>query len=61
MNFFSRNSLVSNEEMQKHYDNFFENICIECEEKYCEIEEINDNLGDHLVRDVHIKFRNEHV
>ncbi|KAL5281638.1 U2AF1 family protein [Megaselia abdita] len=52
---------VSNEEMQEHYDNFFEDVFVECEDKYGEIEEMNvcDNLGDHLVGNVFIKFRNE--
>lgn len=52
---------VSDEEMQEHYDNFFEDIFVECEEKYGEIEEMNvcDNLGDHLVGNVYIKFRRE--
>ncbi|XP_025828970.1 splicing factor U2af 38 kDa subunit isoform X2 [Agrilus planipennis] len=43
---------VSDEEMQEHYDNFFEDVFVECEDKYGEIEEMNvcDNLGDHLFR-----------
>jgi len=52
---------VSDEEMQEHYDNFFEDCFVEAEEKYGEIEEMNvcDNLGDHLVGNVYIKFRRE--
>lgn len=52
---------VSDEEMQEHYDNFFEEVFIECEDKYGEIEEMNvcDNLGDHLVGNVYIKFKYE--
>lgn len=52
---------VSDEEMQEHYDNFFEDVFVECEDKYGEIEEMNvcDNLGDHLVGNVYIKFRHE--
>merc|ERR1711874_255478 len=52
---------VSDEEMQEHYDNFFEDCFVEAEEKYGEIEEMNvcDNLGDHLVGNVYIKFRKE--
>lgn len=47
--------------MQEHYDNFFEDVFVECEDKYGEIEEMNvcDNLGDHLVGNVYIKFRRE--
>jgi len=52
---------VSDEEMQEHYDNFFEEVFVECEDGYGEIEELNvcDNLGDHLVGNVYIKFRYE--
>lgn len=50
---------VSDEEMQEHYDNFFEDVFVECEDKYGEIEEMNvcDNLGDHLVGNVYIKVK----
>lgn len=52
---------VTDEEMQEHYDIFFEEVFIECEDKYGEIEEMNvcDNLGDHLVGNVYIKFKHE--
>jgi len=52
---------VSDEDMQEHYDNFFEDVFVESEDKYGEIEEMNvcDNLGDHLVGNVYIKFRRE--
>jgi len=52
---------VSDEEMQEHYDNFFEDVLVEAEDKYGEVEEMNvcDNLGDHLVGNVYIKFRYE--
>ena len=52
---------VSDEEMQEHYDNFFEEVFAECEDRYGEIEEMNvcDNLGDHLVGNVYIKFKYE--
>ena len=45
----------------EHYDIFFEEVFIECEDKYGEIEEMNvcDNLGDHLVGNVYIKFKHE--
>lgn len=45
--------------MQEHYDNFFEDVFVECEDKYGEIEEMNvcDNLGDHLVGNVYIKVK----
>merc|ERR1712083_555707 len=51
----------SDEEMQEHYDNFFEDVFVEAEDKYGEVEEMNvcDNLGDHLVGNAYIKFRRE--
>jgi len=52
---------ISNVEMQEHYDNFFEEVFVELEEKYGPIEEMNvcDNLGDHLVGNVYVKFHKE--
>lgn len=48
---------VSAEEEQDHFDNFFEDVFVECEDKYGTVEEMNicDNLGDHLVGNVYIK------
>ena len=45
--------------LQEHYDNFFEDVFVEAEDKYGEIEEMNvcDNLGDHLVGNVYVKVR----
>ncbi|CAG2115156.1 unnamed protein product [Medioppia subpectinata] len=53
--------VMSDEEAQEHFDNFFEDVFIELEDKYGEIEEMNvcDNLGDHLVGNVYVKFRRE--
>ena len=50
---------ISDEEMQEHYDLFFEEVFVELEDNYGEIEEMNvcDNLGDHLVGNVYIKVR----
>merc|ERR1711953_1510431 len=52
---------MSEVEMQQHYDDFFNEIYSEIEEKYGEIEEMNvcDNLGDHLVGNVYIKMKDE--
>ncbi|XP_055225014.1 splicing factor U2AF 26 kDa subunit isoform X2 [Gorilla gorilla gorilla] len=52
---------VSDVEVQEHYDSFFEEVFTELQEKYGEIEEMNvcDNLGDHLVGNVYVKFRRE--
>lgn len=43
--------MVSDEETQEHFDDFFEDVFVEIEDKYGEIDEMNvcDNLGDHLV------------
>jgi len=48
-------------ELQDHFDTFFEDVFIEIEEKYGEIDEMNvcDNLGDHLMGNVYIKFCQE--
>ncbi|XP_003384048.1 PREDICTED: splicing factor U2AF 35 kDa subunit-like [Amphimedon queenslandica] len=52
---------VSPEEEQSHFEEFFEDVFIECEEKYGPIEKMHvcDNLGDHLIGNVYIKFRFE--
>ncbi|XP_048834848.1 splicing factor U2AF 35 kDa subunit-like [Brienomyrus brachyistius] len=52
---------VTDVEMQEHYDEFFEEVFTEMEEKYGEVEEMNvcDNLGDHLVGNVYVKFCRE--
>ncbi|KAK3098731.1 hypothetical protein FSP39_022496 [Pinctada imbricata] len=46
---------------QQEFDDFFEEVFTELEDKYGEIEEMNvcDNLGDHLVGNVYVKFRME--
>ncbi|XP_029636792.1 splicing factor U2AF 35 kDa subunit isoform X3 [Octopus sinensis] len=48
-------------EAQQDFDDFFEEVFCEIEDKYGEIEEMNvcDNLGDHLVGNVYVKFRYE--
>ncbi|KAL1774176.1 splicing factor U2AF 35 kDa subunit [Sigmodon hispidus] len=52
---------MSDMEVQEHFDDFFEEVFTEMEEKYGEVEEMNvcDNLGDHLVGNVYVKFRRE--
>lgn len=54
-------NIMSDVEAQEHYDNFFEDVFLELEQKYGEIEEMNvcDNLGDHLVGNVYVKFKYE--
>jgi splicing factor U2AF subunit len=53
--------VMTDEEAQELFDNFFEDVFVEIEDKYGEIEEMNvcDNLGDHLVGNVYVKFRKE--
>ena len=53
--------VISEAAVQEHFDNFFEDVFVEIEDKYGEIEEMNvcDNLGDHLVGNVYIKFKGE--
>lgn len=52
--------VMEDEEAQEHFDNFFEDVFVELEDKYGEIEEMNvcDNLGDHLVGNVYVKVAN---
>ncbi|XP_077985735.1 splicing factor U2AF 26 kDa subunit-like isoform X1 [Glandiceps talaboti] len=52
---------MSDVDMQKHFDDFFEEVFTELDDKYGEIEEMNvcDNIGDHLVGNVYVKFRYE--
>ncbi|CAF1283670.1 unnamed protein product, partial [Didymodactylos carnosus] len=49
------------DEIQEHYDEFYEEVFCEIEDKYGEIEEMNicDNLGEHLVGNIYVKFRYE--
>lgn len=44
--------VVSDEETQEHFDDFFEDVFVELEDKYGEIDEMNvcDNLGKFIVR-----------
>ena len=34
---------VTNEEMQEHYDNFFEDVFVECEDKYGQVGAVIEN------------------
>ena len=48
---------ITETEIQQHFDDFFEEVFTEIEDRYGDIEEMNicDNLGDHLVGNVYIK------
>jgi len=50
-----------NEEEQKFFDDFFEEIFAEVDDKYGRIEEMNvcDNIGEHMIGNVYIKFYRE--
>jgi len=52
---------MSEEELQQHFDDFYEDIFTELATKYGEVDEMNicDNIGDHLLGNVYIKFRFE--
>ena len=52
---------MTDTELQQYYEDFFEDIFWEMNDKYGDIEEMNvcDNLGDHLVGNVYIMFREE--
>ena len=51
----------SEEQLQQEYDDYFEDIWIEMSDKYGPVEEMSicDNLGEHLIGNVYVKFRNE--
>ncbi|GMR54544.1 hypothetical protein PMAYCL1PPCAC_24739, partial [Pristionchus mayeri] len=50
-----------NKEEQEYFDDFFEEIFSELNSKYGEIEEMNvcDNIGEHMIGNVYIKFMDE--
>jgi splicing factor U2AF subunit len=49
------------EQVQKHFDEIFQELFVEMEAKYGEIEEMNicDNLSEHLAGNTYVKFRYE--
>ncbi|PIO61595.1 hypothetical protein TELCIR_16878 [Teladorsagia circumcincta] len=50
-----------NEEEQRYFDDFYEEVFTELERKYGEVEEINvcENIGEHMVGNVYVKFVRE--
>eukprot|EP01147_Barroeca_monosierra_P006864 gene6864-7578_t len=52
---------LTEDELQQNFDNFFADMFWEMEEKYGDVVDMNvcDNLGDHLVGNVYIMFKNE--
>ena len=52
---------MTDKELQQHYEDFYEDIFVEMHDKYGDIEEMNicDNLGDHLIGNVYVMFKEE--
>eukprot|EP00053_Salpingoeca_punica_P020551 m.211866 g.211866 ORF g.211866 m.211866 type:complete len:281 (+) comp19044_c0_seq1:51-893(+) len=54
-------SVQTEEELAQQYEEFYEDVFWEMEEKYGKVEEMNvcDNMGDHLIGNVYIMFERE--
>jgi splicing factor U2AF subunit len=52
---------LTEDELQRHFDDIFEELFVEIELKYGEIEEMNicDNLSEHLAGNTYVKFVKE--
>ena len=52
---------MAEEEMKKHFEDFYQDMFIELSLKYGELEEMHicDNLGDHLIGNMYAKFKFE--
>ncbi|CAF5121055.1 unnamed protein product, partial [Rotaria sp. Silwood1] len=52
---------ITEKRIQEHFDDTFEELFIELERKYGEIEEMNicDNLSEHLAGNCYVKFHAE--
>lgn len=50
-----------NAEEQRYFDDFYEEVFSELERKYGEVEEMNvcENIGEHMVGNVYVKFAKE--
>ena len=48
-------------DIQRYFEEIYEDLFVELTEKYGPIEEMNicDNLGDHLIGNVYVKFEDE--
>jgi len=57
----SADNVLNEQELQQHFDYFYEDVFTEVALKYGELEEIHvcDNVGDHLIGNVYIRFRYE--
>ncbi|VDM48121.1 unnamed protein product [Toxocara canis] len=52
---------ISKEEAQRQFDEFYREVYTEIDDEYGRIEEMNvcDNVGEHMLGNVYIKFRHE--
>ena len=52
---------MTEEELQQDYDDFYEDMFVEMVDKYGPVDEmcVCDNLGEHLIGNIYVKFRNE--
>lgn len=52
---------MTDDELQRHFDDTYEELFIEMEEKYGEIEELNicENMSEHLAGNTYVKFHYE--
>ncbi len=55
------NCALTPDQLLQHFDLFYEDIFIELGIKYGEIEELNicENIGDHLIGNIYVRFKNE--
>ena len=53
--------IFTEEDLQRHFDETYEELFVELESKYGELEELNivDNMNDHLIGNTYVKFRYE--
>ncbi len=52
---------LTGDQLQQHFDLFYEDFFVELATKYGEIDEmvVCDNIGDHLVGNIYIRFKDE--
>eukprot|EP00123_Amoebidium_parasiticum_P014071 comp22310_c0_seq1/m.33134 comp22310_c0_seq1/g.33134 ORF comp22310_c0_seq1/g.33134 comp22310_c0_seq1/m.33134 type:complete len:218 (-) comp22310_c0_seq1:244-897(-) len=52
---------MTEDDIQKYFEEVYEDVFVELTSKYGEVEEMNfcDNLGDHLIGNVYVKFASE--
>ena len=52
---------MRNEEEQRYFDEFYEEVYVELERKYGTVDELNvcENIGEHMIGNVYVKFARE--